>query len=305
MPGSVSVVIPCFNQAHFLADSIGSVLEQTRAALEILVVDDGSTDDTAEVAERFAGVRCIRQRNHGVSAARNAGLRASNGEFVVFLDADDRLLPHALQTGLERFAARPEFGFVAGRQRSITADGSPLQDLYPPCVQRDHYRHLLERNYFPHPAVVMYRRAALVEVGGFDPVVNAAADYASYLRIARDHPVDFHPDVVAEYRQHSTSMSRNSALMLRTVLAVLRAERPHLRNTELRRAYRTGVRTWRMLYGTRLAHDVRVRVRSGSGGIDLIWDIGLLLRHDPMEFARHLVRKLRGVLRRRREDLSA
>src|SRR4051794_29900976 len=97
---TVAVIIPTFNHAHFLADAIGSVLAQTRAADEIIVVDDGSTDDPAAVVAEFREVRFIRQNNRGLSAARNTGLASCATRYVVFLDADDRLLPIALQAGL-------------------------------------------------------------------------------------------------------------------------------------------------------------------------------------------------------------
>src|SRR5215212_9690625 len=94
-PPLVSVVIPCYNQAHFLSEAIESVLAQTHPNFEIIVVDDGSTDNTSEVAARYPGVRHIRQDNQGLAAARNTGLRESKGTCLVFLDADDRLLPNA------------------------------------------------------------------------------------------------------------------------------------------------------------------------------------------------------------------
>src|ERR671911_2120937 len=112
--GLVSVVIPCYNQAHFLGEAIESVLAQSYPRFEIIVVDDGSTDDTSKVAARYPGVRYVYQNNQGVSAARNSGLARSEGEYVVFLDADDRLLPEALETGLKCLEARPECAFVSG-----------------------------------------------------------------------------------------------------------------------------------------------------------------------------------------------
>src|SRR5215212_207946 len=120
--GLVSVVIPCYNQAHFLGEAIESVLAQNHLRFEIVVVDDGSTDDTAEVAACYPGVRCVRQDNRGLSAARNNGLRHSEGEYVVFLDADDRLLPEALETGLKCFEAHPECAYVYGHFRVIARD---------------------------------------------------------------------------------------------------------------------------------------------------------------------------------------
>src|ERR687894_2072239 len=100
--GLVTVVIPCYNQAHFLGEAIESVLSQTYPHFEIVVVDDGSTDNTSEVASGYPPdkVRLIRQENKGLSAARNAGLGRSGGEYVVFLDSDDRLLAEALEVGV-------------------------------------------------------------------------------------------------------------------------------------------------------------------------------------------------------------
>jgi glycosyltransferase involved in cell wall biosynthesis len=93
---TVSVVIPCFNQAHFLATAIASAHAQQRVFVDTIVVDDGSRDDAAAVAKSCGAGTIIRQQNEGVSAARNAGLREARGEFVVFLDADDELIPDVL-----------------------------------------------------------------------------------------------------------------------------------------------------------------------------------------------------------------
>ena len=94
----VSVVIPCFNQARFLGAAIASALAQTHTPVEVVVVDDGSTDDTAAVTARFPGVRYVRQENAGLSAARNTGLGKSRGAYLAFLDADDVLLPRAAES---------------------------------------------------------------------------------------------------------------------------------------------------------------------------------------------------------------
>src|SRR5215210_7479587 len=133
----VSVIIPCYNQAHFLGEAIESVLAQNHPRFEILVVDDGSTDDTSEVAARYPEVRCLRQENRGLAAARNAGLRSSEGEYVVFLDADDRLLPNALEAGLVCFEDHRECALVAGHYRLIAADGSLLRQWQSQSVNGD------------------------------------------------------------------------------------------------------------------------------------------------------------------------
>src|SRR5215213_6785783 len=169
--GLVSVVIPCYNQAHFLGEAIESALAQSYPHFEIVVIDDGSTDTTSEVAGRYPGVRCVRQDNQGLSAARNSGLHHSEGEYVVFLDADDRLLPEALEAGIGCLKAYPECAFASGRYRFIAGDGSFLKHPRERPFDKDSYVALLQRNYIGVPAVVMYRRAVFASVGGFDTSV--------------------------------------------------------------------------------------------------------------------------------------
>src|SRR5918995_2122102 len=122
----VTVVIPCYNQAHFLSEAIESVLAQDHPHIEVVVVDDGSTDNTAKVAARCPQVHLIRQHNQGLSAARNAGLESSHRDYIVFLDADDRLLPGAVGAGLEVLRAHPECAFAFGHYRYVTNDGVAL-----------------------------------------------------------------------------------------------------------------------------------------------------------------------------------
>src|SRR5215203_2741551 len=149
----VSVVIPCHNQARFLADGVESVLAQRYRPVEIIVVNDGSTDDTAEVAARYPEVRHIVQDNRGLAEARNRGLLHSRGALLVFLDADDRLLPHALGRGAALLAADPALGFVAGQSRFIASDGSPLPTGQPARPPGDGYLSLLRRNSIRNPAM--------------------------------------------------------------------------------------------------------------------------------------------------------
>jgi glycosyltransferase involved in cell wall biosynthesis len=114
LPVRVSIIMPCYNAARFIAEAIAGVIAQTESSWELLVIDDGSTDGSAEVVGRFADprIRLISQANAGVSAARNAGLAASVGEFVAFLDADDRMRPDRLQLPLEIFAREPSLDVV-------------------------------------------------------------------------------------------------------------------------------------------------------------------------------------------------
>lgn len=293
----VSVVIPCWNQGGFLGDAIESVLAQTYRHVEIIVVDDGSTDCTAAVAARFPCVRCISQQNQGLAAARNAGLARSTGDLVVFLDADDRLLPDALEIGARRMTADTRLAFVAGRSRFIAADGTPLGTLQPRRGGAP-YLALLRRNTIRNPAMVMFRRRVLEAVGGFDPRVNACADYDMYLRISRAYPVVFHEAVVAEYRKHAENMSLDAGLMLRQAVAVLKGQRPYARTPGRRAALRDGLRSVRTYYGDRLAAQIRDRVRSGAGWRRVAADLGTLLWWNPAGAFEHARRKVRCHIRR-------
>src|SRR5262245_54183980 len=121
---TVSVVIPCYNQARYLSDAVSSVRQQTHRPIECIVVDDGSTDGTSDVAVEL-GALVVRQTNNGVSAARNAGLRIARGDFIVFLDADDVLLPDALARGVGALAAQPAAAAVVSRCEVMAEDGTP------------------------------------------------------------------------------------------------------------------------------------------------------------------------------------
>ena len=221
----VSIVIPCYNHGHFLSDAIRSALAQTHPTVEIIVVDDGSTDDTAQVAARYPSVRCLRQENRGLPAARNAGWQASQGRFVIFLDADDRLLPHAAEVGAAALMTRADAAMAVGLEHRIAADGSPLPTPLRPRVERDHYAELLRRCWIV-VATAIYRRDALVAVGGFDESLRFAEDYDLYLRMAKHFPIVDHYTEVSEYRQHSGTLSRNIERMLAHTLLVLSRHRP-------------------------------------------------------------------------------
>jgi lipopolysaccharide transport system permease protein len=257
----VSVVIPSYNYARFLGDAIESVIRQVYDRVEIVVVDDGSTDDTAAVVARYPDVKYVRQENQGLGAARNAGIRHATGEFVVFLDADDRLLPDALAAGVDSLRDHPDAAFTWGRFRYVDSGGSPLDEMVPPSPEDvDDYRALLRMNHIVSPATVMYRRAILERVGGFDldASVRASEDYDLYLRLASEYPICRHVALVAEYRKHDANMSTDASRMLNATLAVLtkQARRANA-DPERRAALREGVRFYRDLYAEQLLGQLR------------------------------------------------
>jgi glycosyltransferase involved in cell wall biosynthesis len=286
----VSVVIPCFNHAHFLPEAIESALGQSAPSVEVIVVDDGSTDNSADVATRYP-VRIVRQANAGLSSARNTGLAASSGDTLIFLDADDRLRPAAAAAGIAALQRRPDAMLAFGRCLLVNAQGVPLDTDQPRVVDR-FYDELLRRNYIWTPALVAFRRSVLDELGGFDPSVNPSADYDLYLRVARRYPFAPHDTVVAEYRQYAASMSRNPVLMLDTTLTVLRRHRRHAaKSATSRRAYRAGVRHWREWYGEHLVEQFRTAIRTPRVPGDALRCAWHLLRLYPRGVAKHLWKK--------------
>ena len=301
----VSVIIPCYNQGHFLDEAIGSVLTQTLRSFEIIAVDDGSSDNTFEVATRHPTVRCIRQKNCGLSAARNICARESRGSYLVFLDADDRLLPNALEAGVECFNRHPDCAFVYGHLKFIAADGSPLPTPRQVCVDKDHCLELLRTDYIWTPGVVMYRRAAFESVIGFDTLINACADCDLNIRISRDFPVHCHGSVILEYRQHGANMSHNATLMLKTALAANRSQREYVRgNQRYEEAARHGKRAAQEYFGRHLIDEIRSdiasrRLRPAMRGMLT------LLRYHPYGFVRFAHRGLSRMGARARNLLRS
>ena len=295
----VSVIVPCFNHGRYLREALASV-GTPEVRTEIIVVDDGSSDSTSEVIATFDTTnefRSVRQHNAGLAAARNRGLRESRGRYIVFLDADDRLVPGAIELGVAKLDERPECAFVFGRCRMMDQDGTVLVTPDQPRIVRDHYRELLRQNYIWMPAMAMFRRDPLERIGGFNSDVNAAADYEMYLHLARHYPVHDHAQMVAHYRKHDGSMSRNAARMLRETLAVMRSQRPFLEGDEASlAAYEEGWRMWQDFYGAHLATEIRIAARNYRW-LEAASKAAVLALYHPRGLWHHARRKTHLVLR--------
>lgn len=295
---TVSVVITCYKQSAFVAEAIESVLAQTYPPSEITVVDDGSPDDTAAVVSRYPGVRYVYQDNQDVSTARNTGIRLATGKYLNFLDGDDRLLPHALETGVRYLEANPGWAFAAGKHRFISEHGLPLPILdKQPNLTNDHYRRLLHHNYIGCPATVVHRREVLEEVGGFDAAINPTGDWDLYLRIAYRFPIHCHTAVVAEYRQHTSNTSRDLDLMMEHSLMVLRAQLKELEGDKVAAAAcKAGLKFQEQRFRTeQMVRNLRADFRAKKWGAAAGDALSLLL-HRPVTFIHHTGRKMRHVL---------
>jgi glycosyltransferase involved in cell wall biosynthesis/SAM-dependent methyltransferase len=247
-PHRISVVVNVYNQAQFLGEALDSVVAQSHKADEIIVVDDGSSDMPQIVTDRYPGIRVIRQSNQGLAAARNAGLNAATAELIVFLDADDRLLPNALEAGIAALANKPECAFAFGGHRRIDVEGNPLgKDVKPPTATG--YYDLLWGNQIGMHATVIYFRRTLLEAGGFDVSLAYGEDYDVYLRLAQRYPIAVYRDIVAEYRRHGENMSNNAHKMLLWVLKIHDRQWPAAsKDPRLAEAWRQGQMDWRNYY---------------------------------------------------------
>lgn len=294
--GTVSVVVPCFNQARYLRSAIESALGQSPPPLECIVVDDGSTDETAALAKSL-GVIVLTQPNRGVSEARNAGLAAARGDLVVFLDADDELLPDALAHGTTALAAADRLSAVVGCCQVMDALGRPLRARQHAIDPSDLYGEWLSKNFVWTPGAAMFKRTALARIGGFPAGRGPAADYAVYLRFARTSEIATHAHEVVRYRQHDASMSRDSGLMLRQTLLVLQQEQREAPRA-LRPAFARGRGAWRTWYGQQILDGLRAAWMSGRFGRAQALAALTLVRHCPRFLAGEAIRKARNLARR-------
>lgn len=277
----IAVIVNVYNQARFLSEALKSVLVQTHPADEIIVVDDGSNDEPEAVVECFDRARLVRQSNQGLAAARNTGLKAATAELIIFLDADDRLLPGALAAGLDALQAKPECAFAFGGHRRIDADGKPLgQDIWPPASLD--YHDLLHGNQIGMHATVTYFRGRLLECGGFDVSLPRVEDYDVYLRLAQRHPIAVCEQIVAEYRQHGTNMSNDFSRMLTWVTKVHERQWPVASTVpRLAQAWCKGQQNWRTYYRSRMEsgyESVRAVASPDFGKVD----IACLARTSPV-----------------------
>jgi glycosyltransferase involved in cell wall biosynthesis len=278
----LSVVIPCYNQGKFLGDAIESALQQTHPRVEVIVVDDGSTDNTAAVAKQYPAIRYIRQPNQGAAAARSAGLSRALGDYVIFVDADDRLLAHAADTGLESLSAHPDWMFVTGHVRLITEDGSPAGIPPQEHAEDNPYIALLHSNYIWTPGVVLYRRAIFDAVDAFDPSAGGSADYELNIRIARRFAIGCHHQVILEYRQHAANMSANAAHMLRSAVSVRRSQRRYVRKDRAAyHAWKAGLAIVQTDFGGRLIDQIKSDIRAPGRRRRAIQGLLCLARYHP------------------------
>lgn len=267
----VSVIIPCYNHGKYLPDAIQSVYSQNHPQIEIIVVDDGSIDNTRSVCLEHPKVTYIYQQNSGLSAARNTGIKHSKGEYLVFLDADDWLLDKAVSNNLEVLLKDADIAFVSGGHQVCYEDNHHSK-IVQYEVNENHYCRLLEGNYIGMHATVMYRRWVF-DTFMFDTSLPYCEDYDFYLRIARKYKVSHHTKLIAAYRMHSNNMSANQSIMLQYTLLVLNKNEKDIQTQSEKESKNRGIAIWKNYYSFRiyehLQHQLYTKKKSKFYNIEI------------------------------------
>jgi glycosyltransferase involved in cell wall biosynthesis len=216
----VSVVIPTYNSGHLVTQAIESALSQGLPPREILVVDDGSTDDTARRVSVYPHVRYLPQPNQGVSAARNTGVRAASQEFVAFLDADDVWHPCKLELQMEVFERHPELGIVGAHQFDWPASSFPEIATHSPRLEFVTWSDLVVKNRL-HTSSLVVRREVLRQAGEFDTAIQGPEDRDLWLRVVEFAPVCNLELPLLGYRDVPGSVSKQAARCKAGMLRIL------------------------------------------------------------------------------------
>ena len=251
----VTVVIPAYNAEPFIAQAIGSVLSQDHGAVQLIVVDDGSTDRTGSIADSVDDPRLtlVSGPNRGVSRARNIGLERANGESIGFLDADDYWLPNKLGVQLDALEEDPQLVAIGSLMRYESAQGRILGTAGQP-VSCDEQELIARARLMPFPlSSILFRTSVVADLGGFDEgLPGQVEDLELLARVASVGGIRCVPEVLGVYRIHGTSVSARDHTSQRAATRFVRArlqERERggdLSPEEFARSYRLG---WRQSYG--------------------------------------------------------
>jgi glycosyltransferase involved in cell wall biosynthesis len=238
---SISIIIPAFNAASYIAETLNSVLAQTFADLEVIVVDDGSSDHTAKIVEQIARtdkrVILLSQLNAGVAAARNAGIKVAQGEWLAFLDADDIWYPEKLDRQLQCFQQSDSSVGLVYCWSALIQETSDLTGGYIAFDFRGNVCPALTYlNFIGNASAPLIRRSVIDAVGGFDSTLRAqqaqgCEDWDFYMRIAERYTFEVVPEFLVGYRQQSAAMSRNATSMINSYTLIMerwRANHPEL-----------------------------------------------------------------------------
>ncbi|MBW4674843.1 MAG: glycosyltransferase [Desmonostoc geniculatum HA4340-LM1] len=222
---AVSVIIPTYQRGHLVSQAINSVLAQTYEDYEIIVINDGSQDNTPQVLAQFSDrdrITTIHQTNQGLSAARNTGIYSAQGKYIAFLDDDDLWEPQKLEKQIPILEANPHLGLIYSDSFFFSDKKDLFLDSYNTVFPTPHIQvswTLFQYNYIPVLTVIV-RRDCLNQVGLFDETLRSCEDYDLWLRLIEKFPIYFLNEPLARYRNSSNSLSKNQEIFLVSYLRV-------------------------------------------------------------------------------------
>ncbi|RMH51769.1 MAG: glycosyltransferase [Zetaproteobacteria bacterium] len=212
-PALVSVIVPVYNYGAYIARALESLFRQSHRNLEIIVVDDGSTDDTPQILARYGDrIRWVRQENRGAAAARNRGIGMARGEYIAFLDADDAYRPDNIARKLRFLREHPRYRWCYSDWAWVDAQGVPRRFGHEP--ERSLARLKAEGDVLPLALqgyrlgtnLFLFAREVIEEVGGFDESLTVLEDYDLYVRAAARYPLGYVDRVLVEVHEHAGSL---------------------------------------------------------------------------------------------------
>ncbi|MGD7035839.1 glycosyltransferase family 2 protein [Methylotuvimicrobium buryatense] len=230
----ISVVIPAYNSAAFIADAVRSILNQSQPVDEIVIVDDGSTDNTEQTVASLSGpIVYINQPNQGPSTARNTGIDAAKNDWIAFLDADDQWTPQKIERQLNVLQNSPELVLIAGdmaeidnSNRIITESVLNKHNLLSKFQALENrpipnaLAELVTKNFIP-TGTVLVKKSALIEAGCFNPNIRFGEDLECWAKIAAKHPIACMPDILMLRRQHGNNATQLTAPLLNDLARVM------------------------------------------------------------------------------------
>jgi glycosyltransferase involved in cell wall biosynthesis len=304
----VSVVIPTYNYGRFVVDAVNSVLAQTYRDFEIIVVNDGSTDDTEErLKPLLHRIRYIRQDNQGLAAARNAGIRAAAGQWIAFLDSDDQWHPRKLEVQMTYLASHPDVALLAADSLKDVSGGWPdIAEGADPPAERIGLDDIVIRSRFG-PSCVVVRKDCFEKTGLFDSSLASAEDRDMWIRIACDFPTVILHVPLWWYRVHSSSMSYHTETMVRSERQVL--QKTFAEHASLRRNWLTRLQSY-SYFARSSAYSYDTAGHSTKALAQILyslalWPLPFARRHslDPLERPKKLVLIVLRMLGLRKPDV--
>lgn len=224
----ISIIIPTYNAEDFIAKTINSILRQTYNYFEVLVLDDGSSDNTAslvkDIAKKDNRIKYFYQSNQGLAYSRNRLSQMASGEYIAFLDHDDEWLPEKLKIQIDLFKRRSNCALIYGNVLNVFSDGRNSSTYFAnrkPHRGKVFYEYLIEGNFVPQPSIIL-KTEILREYLPFNADFKIAVDWELLLRLARDHSFDYVEEVVAIYNFHDNrATAKNPFLEIEEILSIM------------------------------------------------------------------------------------